>query len=127
MQAFTAYDTEKSRSSVERHEVMGKVFYNVNGSQPKPDGSRRTVLSVQLWPDHISDIQYIDGGMFGADIAGGTMSLDALPEIGEDGSLSFTFHGRLVQFELKDGDFAPIPSGCVIEISGSYAGQIPME
>lgn len=127
MQAFTTYDAEKSRSSVDRHKAVGKVFYNVNGSQPKPDGTPRTIVSVQLWPDHVSDIQYIDAGMFGADVEGGEMSLDAPPLIAEDGSLAFAFHGRLVQFEIKDGTFTPVPAGRVVEISGSYKGQFPVE
>ncbi len=128
MTAYTTFDTEKNRSSVDRHEVMGKVFYNVNGSIPKPDGDTKTLLSVQLWPDHVSDIQYLNDGMFGADIAGGTMALDAPPQIGEDGSMAFSFTGTLVEFKFtSDGDFAPVEGGRVIAISGSYSGQYPTE
>ncbi|MBI1418362.1 MAG: hypothetical protein GC146_14165 [Limimaricola sp.] len=127
MTAWTTLDTERNRSSVERHKVMGKVFYNVNGSVPASDGDTDTLLSVQLWPDHVSDIQYLDGGMFGADIAGGSMTLDGPPQIEDDGTMKFSFHGTLVEFAIKDGDFAPVEGGRVIEISGSYDGRYPVD
>lgn len=125
--AFTTFDTERGRSSVERRETLGKVFYNVNGSRPDAEGNARGLVSVQLWPDRVSDIQYRDNGLFGADLPGGAMTLDAPPQIDEDGAIAFSFRGTLIQFEIKDGDFVPVPGAATVEISGSYSGQYPVE
>ncbi|MEZ5913124.1 MAG: hypothetical protein R3D84_13670 [Paracoccaceae bacterium] len=135
MRFFVTDDTGENTRGAEAHEILGKVFINIVGRTDDGSGTPAApVLALQLGPDappptRLSEITLLIDGMIltaMTDIGGSAEATNVV--YGAGGQLSFDFTGTLIEVSrADDGALSPVSGGVQRQISGSFAGIVPVQ
>lgn len=122
----------ENRPGIERHEVMGQVFFNIGGYAESDGKPAKPQIEVQIGPGTfppktISSVTLLmDGAMFLSDADVGGSATISNVVWGDDGSLSFDFASLVRSARYgADGAFEPVaPDLPLLEVEGHFTGMV---
>ena len=131
---YSVDDLAKKRSGVERHEVMGQVFYNIGGRADVDGAPGQPRIEVQIGPAkfpprNISSVTLVmDGAVFMSEAEIGGSAEISNVSWGDNGALNFDFSSLVKAAKYgSDGNIVAVdPDLPLLEVEGHYEGVVPL-